>query len=195
MFVHGGFLLREWERDTIESLAVDLASTGYATWNVEYRRLGIGGGWPGSAHDIRMAIDFAPQLPEVGHLPLAVIGHSAGGFLALWASTRPVVRHPVAIVGLAPITDLSSVAAAGSIGSEVATGLLESGAPATLDEVPANTTLIHGELDDVVPPSHSTRLDAEASVEIIDGLGHFDVLDPAKAHWPSVVAAVEEGIS
>lgn len=194
MFVHGGFLLREWERDSIESLAVDLASRGYATWNIEYRRLGVDGGWPGSAHDVRMAIDFAPQLDAVGHLPLTIIGHSAGAFLALWASTRPVVRQPVAIVGLAPITDLESVEAAGSVGSDVAIGLLEAGAPASLDEMPANTTLIHGELDSHVLPFQSTRLSAEASVKIVDGLGHFDLLDPTKSHWSSVVAVIEQGI-
>ena len=194
MFVHGGFFLREWERDTIESLAVDLASKGYATWNIEYRRLGIDGGWPGSAHDVRMAIDFAPQLDAVGHLPLAIIGHSAGAFLALWAGTRPVVRQPAVIVGLAPITDLESVVAAGGIGSDIAIGLLEAGAPASLDEMPANTTLIHGELDSHVLPFQSTRLSSGATVKIVDGLGHFDVLDPAKSHWPSVVSAVEQGI-
>lgn len=194
MLAHGGFLLRQWERDTIESIAVDLTSRGLATWNIEYRRLGVGGGWPGSAHDVKMAMEFAHQLPEVGHLPLAVVGHSAGGFLALWSGVRPTKSQPVAVIGLASITELRSVIEAGAVGSEVAIELLDSGAPGNLDEMPPHTTLIHGGQDDVVPPSHSTRLSAGASVEIFDGLGHFDLLDPAKEHWPSVVTAINNGV-
>ncbi|MBW3666537.1 MAG: type II 3-dehydroquinate dehydratase, partial [Actinobacteria bacterium] len=58
VLVHGGFWRHEWARDTMESLAVDLAKRGRHTWNIEYRRLGDGGGWPGSAHDVLMALDF-----------------------------------------------------------------------------------------------------------------------------------------
>jgi acetyl esterase/lipase len=50
---HGGFWRERWERDTIEPLAVDLARRGYATWNLEYRRVGpLGGGWPVTCVDV-----------------------------------------------------------------------------------------------------------------------------------------------
>jgi pimeloyl-ACP methyl ester carboxylesterase len=54
------------------------------------------------------------------------------------------------------------------------------------------TLLIHGEDDAEVPVAHSTRLGEEARVEVISGLGHFEMLDPARSHWPLVTAALDE---
>jgi 3-dehydroquinate dehydratase-2 len=190
VLVHGGFLLREWERDTIESLAVDLTGRGYSTWNLEYRRLGVGGGWPGSAHDIKMALEFVPQLEGVGEAPVAVVGHSAGGYLALWSGVRALTGPPRATIALSAITDLEERLNGGP-GAEVAHVLIESGAPARLDAVPPRTTLIHAKNDTLVPPTHSSRLEGVAAVEIVSQTGHFDLLDPAKAHWPAVITALE----
>ena len=57
VLLHGGLWRHEWERDTIESLAVDLTHNGFATANLEYRRVGLGGGWPESFDDIALASD------------------------------------------------------------------------------------------------------------------------------------------
>jgi hypothetical protein len=54
--------------------------------------------------------------------------------------------------------------------------------------------MIHGSEDDTVPPLHSTRLQDEAVIEIVDGLGHFEVLDPLRVHWPLVVGAIERAM-
>ncbi len=83
-----------------------LAETGIATWNVEYRSVGdVGGGWPGTGDDVARAVEFVDEL--AGRYPLdrervALVGHSAGGHLALWAAKR--TRLPV--VALAPVSDL-----------------------------------------------------------------------------------------
>ncbi len=44
--IHGGFWRARYDASLGTPLAVDLAGRGFAAWNVEYRRLGAGGGWP-----------------------------------------------------------------------------------------------------------------------------------------------------
>lgn len=69
-----------------------LKAAGIASWNIEYRRLGQpGGGWPGTYQDVGRAIDALRRLAPTYALDLsrvAVVGHSAGGHLAMWAAAR-----------------------------------------------------------------------------------------------------------
>jgi len=190
VLVHGGFWLREWERDTMETLAVDLTAKGFATLNLEYRRFGAGGGWPGSAHDVLTAANFVGQVPALSDTTCAMIGHSAGGHLALWAAERSGGRPLALTVGLAAVTDLVSLAGSDGVGSQPASRLIEAGAPKQVGAVPGKTLLVHGADDDVVPVSHSTRLGSDARVELVKELGHFEMLDPRRAHWPLVVEAL-----
>ena len=84
--LHGGLWRHEWTRDTIEGLAVDLTSLGYVTWNLEYRRVGTGGGWPESFDDVAAALrGGAGSSPGSAREDTVVLGHSAGGTMALWA--------------------------------------------------------------------------------------------------------------
>jgi 3-dehydroquinate dehydratase type II len=191
VLVHGGFWLRQWERDGMETLAVDLAGRGFASLNLEYRRLGDGGGWPGSAHDVLTALRSIHQHSELDALSLTVVGHSAGGHLALWGANH-MAAPPDLVVGLAAVTDLEALAIAGAGGSAQARTLLDDGAPGQVDALPGRTLLIHGREDDVVPISHSTRLEGPARVDLIDGMGHFAVLDPLREHWPLIVGAIEK---
>ena len=71
VLAHGGLWKQEFARDGTESLAIDLARRGYRTWNLEYRRLGGGGGWPGSGHDVLTALR---QADRDGILPVRVPG-------------------------------------------------------------------------------------------------------------------------
>jgi 3-dehydroquinate dehydratase type II len=183
ILTHGGFWRQEYERDTVETIAVDLAGRGITTWNVEYRR---DGGWPGSAHDIVTAIDHVRRA-ERAELRLIVIGHSAGGHLALWAGGRRADILGL-VVGLAPITDLQAMAGSGAVGAAEAGRLLAAGAPSAVSAVPGKTLLVHGEDDEIVPTSHSTRLSTDARVELIRKMGHFPILDPEREHWPFVVS-------
>jgi 3-dehydroquinate dehydratase-2 len=185
ILAHGGLWRQEYERDTVETLAVDLTGRGFTTWNIEYRR-GDDGGWPGSAHDVLTAIDHVRRSEEPG-LPLILAGHSAGGHLALWAGGRRGEAVDL-IVGLAPITDLQEMAKAGAVGAPDARRLLAAGAPSTVGGVPEKTLLLHGEIDEIVPTSHSTRLSTDARVEVIPKMGHFPILDPDRDHWQLVVA-------
>ncbi len=187
MLVHGGLWRGEYERDTTETLAVDLSRRGHITWNIEYRRVGNGGGWPGSAQDVLTALDYIRLREGVSDLPLSIVGHSAGAHLGLWAGARRAADVSL-IVGLAPVTDLAAMASSGAVGAHDAQTLLDSGAPPAVDAVPGKTLLIHGESDEIVPMGHSTRLATMATIEVIPDMGHFPPLDPKREHWPLVVS-------
>ncbi|MDN5931559.1 MAG: alpha/beta hydrolase, partial [Pseudonocardia sp.] len=57
MVVHGGFWRSSYGLELGRPLAVDLANAGVAAWNVEYRRVGNGGGWTATFDDVAAALD------------------------------------------------------------------------------------------------------------------------------------------
>lgn len=87
VLLHGGFWRARYSVSLGWPLAVDLAGRGYAVWNLEYRRVGKGGGWPATFADVAAGIDLLATLP-VDTSRLVAIGHSAGGHLATWAAGR-----------------------------------------------------------------------------------------------------------
>jgi acetyl esterase/lipase len=101
ILVHGGCWVSKLGKlderavalDLLRPIAADLNSNGFATWNIEYRRLGNdGGGWPGSFQDVGAAADQLQRIAVKYELDLArvvAIGHSAGGHFALWLAARP----------------------------------------------------------------------------------------------------------
>jgi acetyl esterase/lipase len=122
ILIHGGCWLSDFDYVYMNHLAAAITAEGYATWTIEYRRLGdSGGGWPQTFTDVGSALDalrtFAPQ----HHLDLQRVvaaGHSAGGQLALWLAARPRLPTESAIrgsnplplrgaIGLAAITDMA----------------------------------------------------------------------------------------
>ncbi|MCM2316459.1 MAG: alpha/beta hydrolase, partial [Thermoanaerobaculia bacterium] len=118
--LHGGFWRMPYGRSQFDAVAHDLARRGFAVWNLEYRRLGAPtAGWPGTFDDVLAGIEHLARFAEEGvDLDLdrvAVIGHSAGGHLALWAAARQradegsgIARRVriSAVAGLAPVADL-----------------------------------------------------------------------------------------
>jgi acetyl esterase/lipase len=87
--IHGGSWQARFGRVVMRGLAGDLVRRGWAVWNIEYRRVGNGGGWPQTFADVAAAIDYLPELDAPLDLDqVSVLGHSAGGHLALWAASR-----------------------------------------------------------------------------------------------------------
>ena len=180
VLVHGGFWRHEWGRDLMDSLATDLSGRGIATWNVEFRRVGRGGGWPATGQDVSTAVDFLDTLAGVDTGRLVLLGHSSGGHLVLYVAKRGPVT-PRLVVGLAPITDLESVPEAESMRA--------CGAPSGADLIPlgCRSILVHGGDDRFVDPGHTTRFaDPESETSIVDGAGHFTLLDPSKPWWAPI---------
>ncbi len=102
VLVHGGCFKAAYAtlRD-LAPMADALKKDGIATWNVEYRRLGEpGGGWPGTYLDVGSAVDHLRVLASKHALDLGrvvIVGHSAGGHLAMWAAARAHVPLESAI--------------------------------------------------------------------------------------------------
>jgi acetyl esterase/lipase len=174
---------------------------------VEYRRLGGGGGWPATFLDVAAAADRASGLEEG---PVTVIGHSAGGQLALWAAARArlpqssVGARPATVVskavGVAPVADLAAAAAVG-IGGESTSRFVRSigpylglASPKELLPIGVPQVVAVAEDDELVPASYVetyARAAAEARDEIIrvdPGGGHFGVLDPGGEPWAKLAA-------
>ena len=123
VLIHGGCWLAEIPGTVLmDYLAADLRKRGFAVWNIDYRRIGDnGGGYPGTFLDVAKAMDALRDIAPAYKLDLSrlvVVGHSAGGHLAVWAAARPHLPHgsvlyesdplPVsAVVSLAGINDLA----------------------------------------------------------------------------------------
>ncbi len=185
MLIHGGFWMQEWTRDSMDSIAVDLHRRGVATLNIEYRRTNAGGAWPGSGEDVWLAHNYLTRRSELAGLPITVLGHSAGGYLALHLGQRNDVGR---VVALAPLTSLELQAGIDGPGREPAKELLAAGAPASLSADGA--WLFHGLDDELVPTEHSSGC-AAAFVKTMDGAGHFDLLNPAHPAWQEVLGVID----
>ncbi len=206
LLIHGGFWRERWDRTLMTPLAIDLASRGYAAWNVEYRRVGQeGGGWPETLDDVAAAADALADIAEIDQARIVSVGHSAGGHLALWLGARKTGRaRPRAAVSLAGVADLAQ-AHADDLGNCAVTDLIggspvdlperyASASPAALVPLGISQLLVHGGNDDIVPPSQSRAYAERAraagdEVEFVEipGADHFGVVDPAHEAWRAVV--------
>jgi acetyl esterase/lipase len=204
--IHGGYWRKKYDLEYLGHLCAALAGKGVATANVEYRRVGnSGGGWPGTFADIRNAYRFLTQNAARRGFDaerVIAVGHSAGAQLALCLAAREAgVR---AVVSLAGVVDLhrayelhlsndAVVEFLGGTPAEVADHYREAD-PIKLT-IRARQFLIHGAVDDVVPPAFSSdyvKAKAKEDVKLImiAGAGHFEVADPRAGAWAQVQKAV-----
>jgi acetyl esterase/lipase len=194
--LHGGFWRARYGADLMNGLCADLAARGYTAWNVEYRRIGSGGGWPGTFEDVEAATRRAV---ETG-LPLVTLGHSAGGHLAVWAGARCGAMLAVSQAGVLDLEDawrrgLSSRAAGELLGGspDDVPERYAAASPAALLPLGVRQLLVHGRRDDTVPVEMSRAYvararDAGDEVELVEtDEGHFDCLDSASASWAAIV--------
>jgi pimeloyl-ACP methyl ester carboxylesterase len=208
--IHGGFWRAEYDRAHSGPQAAGLAAQGYPVAQLEYRRTGQpGGGWPGTLEDVRAGLAALPALvaralPEVPVAgPPILIGHSAGGQLALHcAAAEPA---PIGgVLALAPVADLAEAYRLDLDGGAVAA--LLGGGPdrfpdryAAADPMAAPPTrtptrVIHGALDRQVPIEMSRRYAAAVGGDVtlieLPECEHYGLIDPESAAWPQVLAAL-----
>jgi len=191
--LHGGFWKAEYDLTLMAALCEDLAQRGWAAWNVEYRRLGNGGGVPETLEDVSAAIDFLAEL-DVDRLRVVTIGHSAGGHLAAWAATRDNPRVAVTgVVSQAGVLDLARAAEL-NLSNGVVNRFL-GGQPTSvaspIERLPLGVPalLTHGGRDDIVPVEISeTFARASGATLIVEpDEDHFGHLDPDNPLWQAVV--------
>jgi acetyl esterase/lipase len=199
VLVHGGFWKQEWDRRHTRGQARALSDLGLVVATPEYRRVRGGGGWPTTADDVELAVRRLPELLAglgVSTGPTAYLGHSAGGHLVLWLSTRglPVER----IIALAPVSDLIEADRLG-LGEDATRAFLGGADPAVadpmtlLDRQPApSIAIVHGVEDDTVPVSLSRGLVARhpwVRLHEVPG-GHMEVIEPGSVAWATVTDAL-----
>lgn len=200
VFIHGGFWRNLYDASLAHPQAADARARGFATWNVEYRSVGDeGGGYPGTLDDVAAAVDALALVDaplDLGRV--YVVGHSAGGHLALWVGQRddPGVV-PQLVVGQAPVADLANsldlgrgavVEFMGGTPDEISEAY-DVADPARRLPIKVPQLIIQGAADDIVPASYvQPYADASgADIVVFDGVDHFDVIDPESPSWDAVL--------
>jgi acetyl esterase/lipase len=214
IIIHGGcFTKRFGGIEQLRGMAGALSSQGIAVWSVEYRRLDEpGGGYPGTFADVNAAVDMLAASASAQHLDLnrvVAVGHSVGGYLALWIAARERLPagsvlnapHPVhvkRVVSLGGTGDLRPQTTFGRTAcgyaleaitgspSEARPDVYADTTPAQLLPNGSRTVLINGQFDD-----YSAPREAEQYAEVVRRSGdRIDTLVlPAASHYDEVAVS------
>ena len=210
--LHGGFWRQEYDRRTLRPLAAALRALGRVVVLPEYRRSGGRGGWPATFDDVRALRMRLPGLlaavvpGPAAEGPPIVLGHSAGGQLALWwALDAAPSELPERVVALAPVADLARAHADGL--DDQAVGALLGGAPEQAPQAYASAdvaarlrageragcplVVLHGSDDLQVPVTYSEDLTG-VERRVLPGVEHFGLIDPRSTAWHQVVASLDQ---
>ena len=207
-----------------DQLNADLKARGIAVWNLTYPRLGHEtGGYPGTFDSVARGVDYARQLTRdypIDPRRTVLMGHSAGGHLALWAAARGQLQDtplsvedpfiPNGVITLAGINDLELYRAEGPgrCGEPDTVDALIAGhpgdapyadtSPDQLLPLHVEQVIVSGELDPIVPPQFGAAYAAEAEAagdtvtEItLENAGHFELIDPTAPAWAVILDEVE----
>ena len=177
VLVHGGsWLTLHSATEQMGEWQLALAKEGIATWSIEYRRLGSGGGFPNTYLDVAAAMDYLTELqPKVDGVTtedlnrnVIIVGYSSGAQLAVWAASRrdftpggEAKLKAKAVLSLAG--PLTMAALSGVIGTGVVKKMMGGGFDKVPDHyykadpvmlVPANMPvhIMHDTRDIYVPP-------------------------------------------
>ena len=180
--IHGGCWKKFADLKNTVPMSDTLRKAGIATWNIEYRRVdNEGGGWPGTYRDIGAAIDYLRTIAGEYRLDLkhvVLVGHSAGGHLALWAAARHgltensslYMKDPLPVSGVVNLAGpgrlqtlqadhlqkvCGSVPVTQLLGGEIdkVPERLREGSPAEMLPLGVPQVLITGSLDWLIPPA------------------------------------------
>ncbi|BAZ10878.1 putative esterase/lipase/thioesterase [Calothrix sp. NIES-4071] len=220
LLLHGGCWRAQYSLTLVAQMAAALRQAGLAVWNLEYRRLGNGGGWPTTFQDVAMGADFLQTLAPQFALDLkrlVAVGHSAGGHLALWLAGRHRLpeNNPLGVgqgvrvngvVSLAGIPDLIT-----GVQQNICRGAIPEIVGGLPDQAPDRYKLAQarallplgvpqwhlvGTEDQIVPAAYIkeyvevARQYDEVHLKILPNAGHFELIVPTTTAWPAVRQAV-----
>ncbi|MFE9689753.1 alpha/beta hydrolase family protein [Micromonospora sp. NPDC005806] len=211
--VHGGFWRAEYDRAHTGPMAAALAALGHPVAQVEYRRTGQpDGGWPHTLSDVLAAVAALPELAaaalpgRVAPGPPILVGHSAGGHLALYVAAHApdtvggvLALAPVAGLAEAHRLDLDGGAVAALLGGGPAEFPERYAAadPSTLVPIQVRTVVMHGTLDRQVPVTMSRSwvvaartAGTLATLVELPECEHFGLIAPDSPAWPRVLDAL-----
>ena len=198
--IHGGcWQTAIAERDIMNRIADDLRSHGVGVWNIEYRGVDRGGGYPGTYEDVGAAVDvFAAKRGEFGFdpsAPVVVIGHSAGGHLALWLARqkKPRLKVDLAISqgGLPDLraqTKLPDHPCGADAAVKMAGGEFARTSPPEMPKGTARELQFNKDLDRIAPPSFGAAYGAE--MVTTPNEGHVELIAPDSLSWAKQRAVI-----
>lgn len=227
ILIHGGcwMNLPGAGREQLRHLGSELSKQGIAVWSIGYRRADEeGGGYPGTYRDVATAIDHLRSQAAKYNLDVGrtvVVGHSAGGHLALWAASRsqlattspfydPAALQPATVVSLGGVGDLQSFSKLVPIhcGPQILDRLIARDqpdpyshvSPAELPPPSMPVVMISGILDRLVPPyvaddyarTMRKKHGKEVRLVTVPDAGHFDLVAHHSAAWRIVSAQITE---
>ncbi|WP_240320710.1 alpha/beta hydrolase [Sphingomonas crusticola] len=226
LMVHGGCWQTEVAKaDIMNWIADDLRTRGIAVWNIEYRGVDRpGGGYPGTFLDVARAADALTAHAATYRLRMrniVVIGHSAGGHLALWLGARRSLPKSTQLYAARPIRLAAAISLGGLPDLEAATiapgntcdtepvlklagqptparpDVFADTSPARLPDPAIPITLINGTLDRIAPPAFAAAYAAKrkAARITIANEGHVELISPETKSWAAAVKRIEAGFA
>jgi len=195
LLVHGGYWRPAIDRLHLSSAAFALCGLGYTVALIEYRRI------PGAPEhmlaDVSAALEQLPGRIASHDGRVILIGHSAGGHLALWAGALRPASALAGVLALAPLADLH-LADTLCLGGGAVREFLGSKAigpfdPRLMPAPPVATTIIHGDADAIVPAALSESYvgtHPRTRWVKLHEVGHFALIDPDNAAWDRVTEEV-----
>lgn len=188
--LHGGSWGSKYGKWTTGFIAADLARRGFRSINAEYRRVGLDGGYPATLEDAVAIARWAVERFE----DVTLLGHSAGGQLALYAAARVPVRRVVALAAPCDLVHGHGPAVHAFLGGtpEQVPDRYREASP--LDHAPLGipTLLVHGLADGTVSVEHSRRYAArageEAELREVPGADHRAFVDPRTPAWEAAAS-------
>lgn len=217
---HGGFWKMPYDLRQFDKLCESLLLEGFIVWNIEYRRTGEpNSSWIAPFEDAVKSVNHLIKLKkdysQIDEKNVIIMGHSAGGHLALWLghnnhiTEEKLKLNPIYILGLAPITDLVECYN-NSVGGNAVEELLQctptsnlsryiQTSPIVLLPLKRPTIIFHGTKDEYVPikmtKTFSDKCDSYSklfSLIEINGGTHMDFIDPNSRSTQKVIEVLND---
>ena len=219
--IHGGAWRSDSPLSQTAPLAEALTGLGLVTWNIEFRRLGnTGGGYPNTPLDAGLAVDYLRTLAPEYNLDLSrviILGHSSGGHLALWTSSRHkidpasslYVADPLPIKGVISLGSIANMQMAYEGGradmltflgvetTQEAELLYPNISPYLLLPTGVPTSHFVGAHDDAWRINGLKQYSDESIAQgtpshnfVLEGAREYDLIDPCSPAWPTLVQEV-----
>ena len=190
VFLHGGFWRPEYNRVHVRPLGAALSDLGWPVVSLDYRSE------PGdpdvTTSDVRTALEALPDLVDV-HAGYVLMGHSAGGQLAMWAASTLNPVRSRGLIALAPVADLLMADRLGlddgAVQDFIGSGVRNDLDPVHLPASIARVTLIHGVNDTIVPITVTeSYFTAHPTARFVraENCGHYELIDPLSDAWHEV---------